>query len=300
MIKGTIFDIQRFSLHDGPGIRTIVFFKGCPLKCQWCSNPEGFEKKFQILFSKNKCKHECSRCIDICEKKAVLKNNGKIEIDYSRCNFCRECIEICPNYALSISGKIYTVEELFDILIKDIKFFKKSGGGVTFSGGEALQQAEFLEELVNRLKYNNIHLCLETCGYFDYIKCKEILDKIDLIYFDLKIADDLNSLIYTGSRFSIIEENLKKLSKNYGDKVIIRIPLIPDITDTSENLVKIMKIMEKNHLNRLELLPFHKFGFGKYEALGLKNELKDAHLLCKSKLKDCANIFKDFDVKIEF
>jgi pyruvate formate lyase activating enzyme len=298
-MKGLIFDVQRFCLHDGPGIRTVIFFKGCPLNCIWCANPEGQDFSINIFFSKEKCKKDCFDCVNLCKQNAISKNKGNLSIDYKKCNFCNLCIERCPNQALKKVGDWYTIDELAAIAFKDIKFFGRSGGGVTFSGGEPTGQIGFLKLLVDRLKKFNLHLCLETCGYFEYSRCVDTIKKIDLIYFDLKILDNEKAKIYTGNDFNKIGLNLKKLSKEVGNRIVARIPLIPGITTKQNNLKKIKELLQEAGVYNLELLPFHKLGIKKFEMLGKKNKLNDICMISEEEIEEYLNFFDSFNVKIE-
>ena len=194
---------------------------------------------------------------------------------------------------------MYTIDELATIAIKDIKFFERSGGGVTFSGGEPTGQIDFLKLLVDKLKKLNLNLCLETCGYFEYNRCIDTLKKIDLIYFDLKILDNEKAKVYTGNDFNTIELNLKKLSKEVGNRLVIRIPLIPGITTKQNNLKKIKELLQETSVYDLELLPFHKLGIKKYEMLGKKNKLSNIHMISKEETEEYLKFFDSFNVKIE-
>jgi len=298
-MKGLVFDIQRFSLHDGPGIRTVIFFKGCPLQCSWCSNPEGQDAFINIFFLMDKCRKDCFKCVNLCKNDAIKKSNNIVIIDYSKCNYCSICIEKCPYNALKKVGNWYSLEELVCIVSKDIKFYERSSGGVTFSGGEPTFQIDFLKILVNKLKKLQMSLCLETCGYFDYDKCISTLRKMDLIYFDLKVLDNMEAELYTGKGIDIIENNLKRLSSVVSEKITIRFPLIPGITTKNHNLNKIKKLLADNKINNIELLPFHKLGIKKYEMLSKKNKLKNVHLLSEEEEVKYLNFFSSFNVRIE-
>ena len=298
-LEGLIFDIQRFSLHDGPGIRTVIFFKGCPLNCAWCANPEGQDSFINFLFLKDKCKNECFECVKYCKQNAIKKSGDKVSIDYSKCNFCEACVEKCSRNALKKVGEWNSIDEIITIILKDIKFYEKSGGGVTFSVGEPTRQIGFLKILVDRLKKLNIDLCLETCGSFDYHKSVDILKKMDLIYFDLKVIDDGEARLYTGSDISVIKQNLAKLSNIVGKKITVKVPLISGMTTKEQNLFKIKEILNRYNLNNIELLPFHKLGTKKYEMLGRKNKIKDIELLSEAELESHLKFFNSFNVIVE-
>ena len=251
MDKGLIFSIEEFSLYDGPGIRTAVFFKGCPLRCCWCHNPEGLEKKPQILKSPNGCLH-CGRCIE------EAKKHGGI--------FTEECIYVCPRNLLRESGKFYSVEALCGKLLKNADILAQSGGGITFTGGECLMQIDFLTEVARTLK-GKIHLAIETSGYADCKKFANLLQYIDLAMFDLKIIDREKFRKYVGADNKTILKNFEILNES-GVEFIARTPLIPDVTDTEENLTAIAEIVSRTRALWVELLPYNKMAGSKYKMLG--------------------------------
>jgi pyruvate formate lyase activating enzyme len=273
-MKGLIYDIQRFAIHDGPGIRTLVFMLGCPLKCLWCSTPQTQKPSPEILYIEVNCK-KCLRCVDECPEKAITFSDEKIKIDRKLCNACGQCVDVCPNQALKLVGKQKTVEELYEDIMKDNNFYRRSGGGVTIGGGEATMQQEFVTALLKKCKGMYIHTAMETCGYVKWEELEKILEYIDLLYFDIKHMDSRIHKELTGVPNELILENAKKASKMR--PIIIRIPLIPGYNDSEENLLKTAKFAANlgENLLRVELLPYHKFGIGTYEQLGRIYELKD-------------------------
>lgn len=244
MLKATIFDIQRGSFVDGPGIRTTVFFKGCNLKCKWCHNPESQASNTEILFYKEKCTG-CGRCANITADSA---------------NF------ICLDGAKEICGKEYTVSEVLSVLLKDKAFFESSGGGVTFSGGECMLQIDFLSEILKKCKENGIQTAVDTAGNIPWEFFERILKYTDLFLYDIKLFDEKKHKQYTGSDNKIILENLKNLFAS-GAKVIIRIPVIATVNDSAEEMEKIKDLLSPYSPEKIELLPYHNIGEYKYNAL---------------------------------
>lgn len=257
-MKIRVFSIEEFSVYDGPGIRTTVFLKGCPLNCNWCHSPEG--KKFGnvSLRSPNGCLN-CGRCIKICEYKR------------KKCIGCAKCIDVCPRDLIRMSAIDYEVSELVSKLLKNADILKINNGGITISGGEPLFQVDETLELVKCLK-GKTHIALQTSGYGNPQKFKEIIDNIDLVLFDMKVMDKEQAKKFEGIDNSLIFKNLDIL-KNSKTKFIIRVPLIPGVIDTKENLKEIInKIKGAKNLVRVELLPYNKYAGSKYKLAGLKFE----------------------------
>lgn len=247
-MTGTIFDIKEMAVHDGPGIRTTVFFKGCPLSCKWCHNPEGLIKSPQLMYKKGRCTG-CGKCKEKCE--------------HEECQIYGRCIRICPENCLEISGKKVDAKELAIMLEKTADVLGDSFGGFTFSGGEPLMQPEFLLALAEHLKGYN--LCMETSGYADEETFRKTVDVMDYVIMDIKLADDVLHRKYTGVSNRKIIENFQYLRLS-GKPYVIRTPLIPNICDTENNLSEIKKIIEDS---RWEKLPYNQMASAKYEMLGL-------------------------------
>jgi pyruvate formate lyase activating enzyme len=267
-----ISNIQRFSTHDGPGIRTIAFFKGCPLKCPWCSNPESQTASQMIMQTKQSCM-QCLKCIQVCDRNALREKDGLILVDYQKCDVCGKCVEICPTSNIQLVGREYSVDELADELIRDKVFYDRSNGGVTYSGGEPTLHTRFLVLLSKKLKSQGINIAVETCGYFDFDMFKELLPYLDLILFDLKVINEEAHRRITGKSNRAIIVNLKRLV-NCQKEVIIRFPVIPGYTDSAKNINAVIHVMKNLGLNRIDILPYHRFSESKYERLGLMYELK--------------------------
>lgn len=264
--KGKIFDISRFCLNDGPGIRTTVFFKGCPLSCVWCHNPESQSTKFEILYSKNKCVN-CGKCVVACNKQCHTFKNGHI-FDRTACISCGNCAKECPSNALRLVGKNYSAEEIIKEVLKDKIYYEESGGGLTVSGGEPLMQIDFLEQLLKYAKKENLHTCIETCGYAKKESFEKIVHLTDCFLFDWKETDAEKHKKFTGKDNMLILENLEFLN-SVNTKIILRIPLIPNFNDSWEHLNGIAEIANKYHnIKKIEIMPYHPLGLSKSEELG--------------------------------
>jgi pyruvate formate lyase activating enzyme len=262
-----IVDIKRHSLEDGPGIRTVVFFKGCPLRCIFCHNPETQEPEKEIAFFPGQCIH-CGNCADTCPQGAIdFTRAGRI--DRERCIRCGNCARACPGRGMRLIGAPYSIETLSEILLRDLPFYHHSGGGVTLSGGECTLYPDYLEPLLRRMKKRGIHLTLETSGHFDYqIFSKRILPYLDLIYYDLKIIHPEIHIRYTGRPNQTILDNLERLLTIPGVDIHPRVPLIPRVTATAENLSKIIDHLCRVGAKDVSLLPYNPAGIEMAVRLG--------------------------------
>ena len=262
-----ITDIKRHSLEDGPGIRSVVFFKGCPLRCIFCHNPEAQDPDAEIAFSPEEC-ILCRACLEACPNGAIdLELPGRIVRD--RCDRCGDCAGACPGKGLRIIGKYYPIEELTDVLLRDLPFYRHSGGGVTVSGGECTLYPDYLGSLLKGLKTNGIHIALQTSGHFDYGAFREkILPYTDLIYYDIKIADPKHHQGLLGKTNESIIGNLRRLLQEQSVEIHPRIPLIPEITATEENLCAIVDLLCDLGAEDVSLLPYNPMGFEMARSLG--------------------------------
>lgn len=260
-----IFEIERFAIHDGDGIRTVVFFQGCPLRCRWCANPESQTVGKNIMFFSRLCSG-CGNCVRVCRQNAVQITDGKPDIDRKRCVSCGSCAEKCPCGALKISGRKISNDELFDIVSRDKDYYDASGGGVTLSGGEALLQIEKMLPFLRSCKAEHISIAVETCGYVPVSAFEAVLEYADMFLFDIKTLDSRKFEEYTGGNISVVLSAFENLCKRASGRVTVRVPVIPQFNDNE--LLDIMSYAAAHGVNALHLLPYHTLGISKYEQLG--------------------------------
>jgi len=271
-MKAKIFEIKKFAVHDGDGIRTTVFFKGCPLKCVWCHNPESIDFKAQLAVYRHKC-ILCGNCAEACPAGAHTISKSDHKLTPEKCVACGKCEETCFNGALKLYGREMSVSELMPILLEDRDFYENSGGGVTLSGGECLMHPEFCEELLKILKTEGIHTAVDTCGFVS----KEALDKVmpytDIFLYDLKAFDEDVHIKCTGQSNNVILENIKYLD-DCGKKIEIRIPYVPGFN--SDQIEKIAEFLKKlKNITTVKVLPYHNYAGSKYSSLNIKNTLPE-------------------------
>jgi len=266
---GLISYIQKYSTKDGPGIRDTVFFKGCPLGCLWCSNPELIRPQPELLHNRDLC-IRCGTCITVCLHQALaFDDQDIIRIDREKCTVCGECVQVCPQGALKLIGKEITVDALTRELLKDAVFYQTSGGGVTFSGGEPLYQSGFIRQVAERLKAEGIHTALDTAGGVSWCRFEEVLDVIDLVLYDIKTANSELHQRLTGRDNDLILANARLLAEK-DIPMHMRLVVVPGVNDSIEDLAARMAfIKELPAVQQVDLLPYHRFGVGKYEQLGL-------------------------------
>lgn len=271
-----IFDVKRFAVHDGPGIRTTVFFKGCPLRCAWCHNPEGIAAEPEIMVFSSRCIMGCRDCLSACPRGALDKRRGVIRLDRGRCDGCGACARACPAEALQLAGREVSAAELADEIARDIPFFAKSGGGATFSGGEPLQQAGFLRDLLAACRRKGITTAVDTAGLAPWETFAGILPLVDLFLFDLKFVDDGRHRSFTGVSNLSILDNLQRLSRS-GAELAVRIPLVPGVNDSPRDLDALAeRCASLGRRHPVHLLPFHRGYAGKLKRLGRKDSLPAA------------------------
>ena len=289
-LKGIVFNIQKFSIHDGPGVRTNVFLKGCPLRCKWCANPESQLCKPQILYRSGECVH-CSRCVASCIQRAVSAGeDGKIHIDFTKCSGCLACVHNCPKRALTCEGEEKTVDEVYEVCIQDKDFYEESGGGVTISGGEGMMQPDFVEALLLRLKANGIHTAIETTGCTAPVIFQRLAPQFDLLLFDVKQWDTGKHKAGTGMGNEQIIQNLR-WGYGQGLNILPRIPVVPGFNDALEDAAGIAGLLHEIGFTQAQLLPFHQMGERKYEFLNRDYELTGVNALHSEDLTQYRQIF---------
>lgn len=301
--EALIFNKQKYNMYDGPGVRTLVFFKGCPLRCKWCSNPESIEPGYSVMFKEDLCKN-CGKCAEVCPVGIHKMVDGKHIIDRKiACTGCKKCEEVCPHRAISIIGYKEKISDIADFVEEDRAFYDTSGGGVTLSGGEVTAQVEAAENLLMTCKRRGINTAIETCGYAKKENILRIAEFTDLFLFDLKQINPEKHSKWTGVRNERIIENLKELFEKRFN-VRIRMPLLKGINDSKEDIEGIIQLLlpykEYKNFKGIDLLPYHKLGVNKYKQLGKKYEIEDEVALEDEELEIIAGYFReyDFDVNI--
>ena len=266
-MKGIVFDIQKFALHDGPGIRTAIFLKGCPFKCVWCCNPESIAPNPQLAFDEAKC-NQCLKCVEYCPT-AALKVEGKgLIVDFNLCNACGKCIGECPKSAFRIYGYETDSDSLITEVMKDADYYRNSGGGLTLSGGDPLYQFDFAFELLSKAKKLGINTCLESEGFGTREQFLKVIPVVDYFYFDYKITDPVDHERYTGVSGKIVLENLALLDEN-NVHITLRCVVVPGINDNDEHFKSIAALSAKYQaIKGVEIMAYHDYGSGKYKQIG--------------------------------
>ena len=286
---GVIFEIERFSVNDGPGIRTLVFLKGCALRCKWCANPESHSFTPQLVYWRSRC-IGCKNCVNTCPRGALSFGENGVTIDRASCKLCWKCCDVCNSKALLPAGKRMSIDEVMAEIDKDRLFYEQSGGGVTFSGGEALMQPEFLLALMKACKDKGYHVCIETCGYAPWERIEELLPYIDLFLYDIKVMDEAAHTAYTGVSNRQILDNFQRLCAV--KDVIVRFPVIPGYNDSESNLSAMLDFLSGCHADgRVDLLPYHRLGVSKYDRLGVEYQLNDILPPSAERMRELKDMF---------
>lgn len=302
--KATIFNVQKYNMYDGPGVRTLIFFQGCPLRCKWCANPEGMIKKYRVMFKSNSCVN-CGACVSVCPVGIHTISNESLKHEVNRnieCIGCRKCVDACLNSALSIVGEVKTISELVEIVEEDRAFYEASGGGVTLGGGEVLMQPEAASSLLMACKQEGINTAIETCGYAKLESVLKVAEFTDLFLFDIKHINSDKHFELTGVRNEQILENLKELLRRKY-KVKIRMPLLKGVNDHKEDIEDIIKFLmpfkDYKNFKGIDLLPYHKMGVNKYKQLGIEYLIEGDPSLSNEDLNKIESWIKKYDLSVK-
>jgi len=298
--SGVVFNIQRFSIHDGPGIRTTVFLKGCPLRCGWCSNRESLRPYPEIITRDVKC-IRCGKCVEACPEQAIAVVEDTRIIQWEKCNNCIECAEVCPSGAIEAAGKDMTVAEVMDTVGRDASFYRRTGGGMTLSGGEPLVQWEFALKLLQEAKRRGLHTVLDTTGHGDWEVLDEILKFTDLVLYDVKHARTARHREGTGVANERILDNLRRTVAKPGIEVWVRHPMIPRFNDSEEELEELCKLVLtlKPPMEKISLLPYHKFGELKYAAMGKEYPWKEIPTISDEQVEKFKKLVESHGIEVD-
>lgn len=297
MLTANITNIQHFNVHDGPGFRTVVFFQGCALRCKWCQNPETLSVRPVILFNPGLC-IGCGACMAACPNQAVSLTEGRLCTDSGRCTVCGSCEQECYTMARTVSSREKTVDEVYEEVMEDALVYRKSGGGITVSGGEPLLQIDFNTALLKRVKEAGISTAVETAGYVKQEHIERIAPYVDTFLFDFKLSDSEKHKLWVGADNRLIKENLKYICRRHPN-VVIRIPLIPTVNDTEEEFTNMMEFVKSlDKINSVHILPFHNFGSNKYAMLGYECELKEFPEENEGRIQACQRIAEKYGFRV--
>lgn len=299
---GTVFDIRRFSVHDGPGIRTTVFFKGCPLRCWWCHNPESQSYQPEILLSPSRC-IRCGACVEACPAGAISSGQAAGAPNPVLCTRCGVCTEACAAEARELAGRVMTSTQVMAVVERDLPFYDQSGGGVTFSGGEPLAQPKFLAELLRHCKSKDLHTTVDTSGYTPWKTLAALAPDVDLFLYDLKLVDPAAHRKMTGVSNERILSNLYKLSE-MGARLILRVPIVPGVNDDLENIRAVGEIARRSGqigrgVEEIDLLPYHQAAMGKYDRMDLPYNLHNVKPPANEEMDKLVKILEEWVEKVK-
>jgi pyruvate formate lyase activating enzyme len=294
--EGVVFDIQRFAIHDGYGIRTLVFMKGCPLRCEWCANPESQATSREIMFHEERCIH-CGSCIEACPFGELLEENWPV--DNEQCYGCGSCVDVCYAGARQLVGTWMSLQDVLDIVMRDVVFYRQSGGGVTVGGGEPTMQSGFVSELLKSCRNSGIHTAVETCGHASWERFSRVLEHTDLLLFDLKHMDPAIHRRRTGVGNERILNNAVQAAERV-DEMIVRLPLIPEFNDSTEHIRELGRFIQHRlpRVRRVDLLPYHSMGESKTLKLGKTYTLSGLRNLSREEVDGARNLLQDFGLEV--
>jgi pyruvate formate lyase activating enzyme len=294
--RGLVFLIQRYNVQDGPGLRTTVFMKGCPLRCQWCQNPESLKPYPELMSRDTKCLM-LGKCVAACPVGAITLEQGKSrKIDRARCNLCFQCVDACPAKALTKVGEYMTVKEVMAEIERDELFYHKSGGGITISGGEPLLQWQFVSRLLAACQQRHLHTALDTCGYAPWAMLKKVLEHVDLVLYDIKHTEPKLHKAATGKSNQLILNNVRRISARV--RVWLRVPLIPGFNDTEENLAELSRLGREIGAEKISILPYHKLAEEKYKQIGQEYTLAGLEPPSKERLAQIQKLLESFGLPV--
>jgi pyruvate formate lyase activating enzyme len=298
LTTGIVFDIKKFSIHDGPGIRTTVFFKGCPLSCWWCHNPESQAPQPELMLWASRC-IRCGACLEVCDQGAISWDGDVVSTDREKCVLSGACVEACCAEAREIVGREMMVAQVMAEIERDVAFYDQSGGGVTFSGGEPLLQRDFLLALLRVCKEEEIHTAVDTCGFAPWAIVDSIRKHVDLFLYDLKLMDDARHRKFTGVSNELILKNLQRLSAQRQD-IFLRVPIIPGINDDAENIRQIGTFAAAlPHLKRVDILPYHRAAAEKYHRLNKVYGLPETRPPSDERMAEITQILEGFGLQVK-
>jgi pyruvate formate lyase activating enzyme len=297
-VTGVVFNIQRYSIHDGPGIRTTAFLKGCPLQCAWCQNPESQVMRPEIFFVSENCQG-CGACAQVCPQGAIAVVDGLARTDRAKCIGCGKCTEVCPNEARNLMGRSQTAQEVFEELAADEIFYQRSGGGATLSGGEPLAQPEFATAVFRLCREASIHTALDTCGHAPWETMRQVLEYVDLVLYDLKHMDPERHKKYTGVSNELILEGARRI-RQLGVPMLARIPLIPGFNDDAQNLLATAQFIatEMGDSIPVHLLPYHRLGETKHERMEQPGKAIAAQPPSDEQMEEMRAVFESLGLEV--
>jgi pyruvate formate lyase activating enzyme len=293
--RGVIFNVQHYSIHDGPGIRTTVFLKGCPLRCLWCQNPESQVVRPELFFNADRCQG-CAKCVDVCPERAIEIVDGKSRTNRDLCKTSGECAQVCPNDARNVMGKYITAGEVFKQVSADAIFYQRSGGGMTISGGEPLTQPQFAISLLQLCRDAAIHTTIDTCGYAIWDSARRVFENVDLVLYDFKHMDPIVHKKLTGVSNELILDNAKKIVRELSLPMFARVPIAPGLNDSLTNLHATAQFIatELGEAVQVHLLPYHRLGEAKYERLEKPSQSVSIEPPADARMLELQNIFESF------